>query len=350
MTTGIIELNRKGSFVVSIIILTHNAPEFVKKTLETLALTSEPAYETIVLDNASDAETQRVLWEQKEAGRIDKLILLNENTFFSKGNNLAARFCGTDCRHICLLNSDVKILDPLWLKRMLDVHKRGVTALGSSLSKSGRFLAHGYCYLIDRDLYEAFPLREDYGWWGPTVYNQCQVLSQGHAVRAITRHEELLHHYWGKSGDDWKAAKNVDQDLPAVYDEWLDESGGCVEEIFSLSKTIGSDKDTYNPLRGISDDDWCAPLADLRIRTGQSGCVAVKGYYPWEITGAEKIECFANGSLAVSKIIDGAVFSFEIPAPANSDVRIVLDSQFSRQADPPDIRTLSFVLTDISAT
>lgn len=62
-------INRKNTraekdWGVSIIMLTHNAPEYVKLSLETLKKTEcEMPVEVIVVDNASEPETRRLLLE-----------------------------------------------------------------------------------------------------------------------------------------------------------------------------------------------------------------------------------------------------------------------------------------------
>ncbi len=74
--------------MVSIIILTHNADDYIKITLESLKTTVGVEFEVIVVDNASKVDTQKMLLEYKINGYIDRLLLLNENTFFAKGNNI----------------------------------------------------------------------------------------------------------------------------------------------------------------------------------------------------------------------------------------------------------------------
>ena len=47
--------------MTSIIILVHNAYDYVKNTIETLQMTKNKDYEVIVLDNASEKKVQKLL-------------------------------------------------------------------------------------------------------------------------------------------------------------------------------------------------------------------------------------------------------------------------------------------------
>lgn len=65
--------------MISIIMLVHGAPIYAKNTIETLQKTKEK-FELIVLDNASDKKTKKMLLKLQEKGLIDKLIYSKENT------------------------------------------------------------------------------------------------------------------------------------------------------------------------------------------------------------------------------------------------------------------------------
>ena len=78
--------------MTSIIILVHNAYDYVKNTIETLQMTKNKDYEVIVLDNASEKKVQKLLLKLYQEKKIDKLIFSQENTLFAKGNNIAFRF------------------------------------------------------------------------------------------------------------------------------------------------------------------------------------------------------------------------------------------------------------------
>ena len=123
----------KSNTSVSILMLTHNAPRYVRKTLVSLKKhTKNVEYELIVLDNGSKRITKRLLEHYKKRGFIDKLVLSEENLLFAKGNNKAFQYA-KDSDYILLLNSDIKIKSDSWLKTLIDIQPEngGISAYGS---------------------------------------------------------------------------------------------------------------------------------------------------------------------------------------------------------------------------
>lgn len=185
--------------LVSIIILVHNAPGYTKHTLKTLKETkSDIPYEVIVLDNASREKTKKMLKGLKAKGWIDKLILSDENTLFSKGNNIASEYVAKESKYILLLNSDIEIRNCKWLDEIFAIHKKGITALGCSCLEDNR--PDGFCYFIDRDLFELEKLDESYAWFFSLAKLSAKVLNMGYNVNTIAKYDNLLYHYGGKSG------------------------------------------------------------------------------------------------------------------------------------------------------
>src|SRR5262245_33395842 len=74
--------------LASIIIVTHNNAVFTKLCLQSvLANTDWPNYEVIVVDNASDEETRRLLREVTAANPVVRVIWNDENRGFAPANN-----------------------------------------------------------------------------------------------------------------------------------------------------------------------------------------------------------------------------------------------------------------------
>lgn len=182
---------------VSIVVLVHNALWYVGKCLRTLRQTQGVDHEIIVVDNASGRATKAYLAWAATAGQVDRLLLLNENLYYAKGNNLGGLLAAGDSTHLLLLNSDVRINSPTWLSTLLDCHVRGATAFGYVPHPPCR--ADGYCFLIDKDLYLKYRLDESFPWWWGLTKLQAQLLQDGWSVQAIEEHEGYLHHYGGKS-------------------------------------------------------------------------------------------------------------------------------------------------------
>src|SRR5271163_317880 len=68
---------------VSILMLTHNAPRYVERSIRTLVRhTRNVDYELVVVDNASEAPTKSVLNHLHKEGLIQHLTLLEYNSFF----------------------------------------------------------------------------------------------------------------------------------------------------------------------------------------------------------------------------------------------------------------------------
>lgn len=219
---------------VSILMLVHNAPQYLLESIETLRTVTDNQvpYELIVLDNASDEMTLDLLKELQEIGAIDKLLLNDENSLFAKGNNLASEFVSDDATHYLLLNSDVSIKSSDWLKELTEIHlsdeKIGITSYGAVSSAPVR--ADGWCMLINRNLYDEFKLDENFEWfWGVTKL-QVEVLKAGYRVLAVADgYDKYIVHYGGKSGYSFFNAKGMNTDIKEII-AWFD-GVGCVEII-----------------------------------------------------------------------------------------------------------------------
>lgn len=108
---------------VSVIILSYHHPEITTVCLEQLRkMKWEGPYddtEIIVVDNGSGPETLEVLRQHKEAGLIDKLVENGYNAFFSLGNNIGVQHCDPSSKYYLFMNSDVGVIHPFWLQRLL---------------------------------------------------------------------------------------------------------------------------------------------------------------------------------------------------------------------------------------
>lgn len=105
---------------VSIVILNYQHPEIINICLRSLEMTDGVEYETIVVDNGSDPHVVDALRQHKAEGRITTLVESPINTWFSEGNNIGFRNSNPNSEYVLLLNSDVGIVAPNWLTKMLD--------------------------------------------------------------------------------------------------------------------------------------------------------------------------------------------------------------------------------------
>lgn len=206
--------------MISIIMLTYNAPRFVEHSIMTLTKNTKGVdYELIVLDNNSRMKTKKLLLKLQSKGYITKVILEDRNTFFAKGNNTASKLCAEESTHILLLNSDVEICDKYWLKNLLDKHERGAISYGVCEGEP-HVRADGYCFLIDKDLYLKYKLDEQFEWWWSVTKLQAQLLKDMYVVKAIKEHDKQLLHYGGMSGKAWKSSKGMQVEGQEVK-EWF---------------------------------------------------------------------------------------------------------------------------------
>lgn len=212
---------------VSILMLTYNAPRYVKKSILTLKkYTQNINYELIVVDNKSKLKTTNLLKRLHRRGYIDKLYFNSQNDLFAGGNNIAAELAAKDSDYYLLLNSDVEIKSKNWLQKLVDLMPKngGIASYGAVVSAPER--ADGYCMLINADLYNKYKLDENFQWWWSATKLQSQVLKEEKSIIAIENHEEYIHHFGGKSGKGFKDAKGMNVDMSEVK-KWF--SKGKVE-------------------------------------------------------------------------------------------------------------------------
>lgn len=208
---------------VSILMLTYNAPRYVKKSIVSLKkLTSNQNYELIVVDNDSKHPTVRTLYKLKSRGLVDKLYYNSNNDLFAKGNNIAARLASEDSDYYLLLNSDVEIKSPDWLDKLIELmpEEGGIASFGAVQSAPKR--ADGYCMMINADLYNKYKLDEHFQWWWGVTKLESQVLKEGKKVIAVDDHEEYIHHFGGKSGKGFSDATGMDVDMDEVK-KWFED-------------------------------------------------------------------------------------------------------------------------------
>lgn len=187
---------------VSIVMLTYNAPNYIKHTLNTLAKTTGN-YELIVFDNDSKEKTKKVLNKYKKLGIIDKLIFSDRNLLFAGGNNEASKYVSKDSKFILLLNSDVEIRNKEWLEKMISVHKKGVTACQVCSYDDNR--PDGWCLLVDKNLYLNYKLDSKRFTWFFSISDFCSRLQKdGYSIQTIENYKNFIYHFGGSSEVDPK--------------------------------------------------------------------------------------------------------------------------------------------------
>lgn len=204
---------------VAVIVVSYNALSYARKMLKSLRTTRGVDYELVVVDNNSGRKTKLFWTAMRFLGRVNRLALLDRNTFFAEGCNIGVAMAPRDASHILLLNTDTEVRDPDWLRRMLAVHERGATGL--RYVTSGPWpRSDGFCLLVDRDAW-GDGLDEQFQWWWSVTALEARLLRDGLQVSAVRDYEDVLVHHWGKSGKAFKKARSGDASKETVAG-WFD--------------------------------------------------------------------------------------------------------------------------------
>jgi hypothetical protein len=134
---------------------------------------------------------------------------------------VGSRLAAVDSDFILFLNSDIKIRHPLWLRKLLDMHEKGITAYGTVGSDHGLpSRADGYCLMVDKDLFFKYYFDETFKFWWATSKLQAEVLRDGYAVKAVKNHSDILFHYGGGSGNVPKKYLELDEKYSQEWSKW----------------------------------------------------------------------------------------------------------------------------------
>jgi GT2 family glycosyltransferase len=137
------DLARSKWPLVSVIIPSRDALPLISKTLEGLTrITDYPAIEIIVIDNGSEDPNVLELYDVYRRGDAPFAARVEEEAFnFSRSINRGIAMAKGDL--ILLLNNDIEVLEPGWLKEMascFDYPKTGI--VGAKLLYPNRTIQH----------------------------------------------------------------------------------------------------------------------------------------------------------------------------------------------------------------
>ena len=107
-------VNSRQSFpLVSIIIVTFNSQQYIKRCLESVYKTDYPVLEVIAVDNGSTDKTLKIIQENFPSLRI---ILSGNNSGYAGGNNLGVKHAKGE--YLAILNPDAEVTKD-WLKLLI---------------------------------------------------------------------------------------------------------------------------------------------------------------------------------------------------------------------------------------
>lgn len=104
----------------------------------------------------------------------------------------------------------------------------------------------------------------------------------------------------------------------------------------------------YFFLSGYYDDNWVAPTVELDICSGEQGMIQVEGYYPQELHGTEAIEVYVNNEKVMTYRLESSNIAFNVPCIPNQRISLRFEANFSVNNVGGDLRSLCWLLTQIS--
>jgi len=184
---------------VSIIIVHHNNPEYLNICLQSLHIMSNMNnYEVIIVDNASDQETQDYL-DELEADGI-KVVRNDTNLWWSGGCNRGVQAADPNSKYFVFLHSDVVVLNTGWLDLLINVSVSQGSGLvgiemGSYSVEDNRVdFIQEWCCLMTKECWD------DCGPWPETlpIVGHCFIMSMSAQVKGYKPQcmkNPVLHHY-----------------------------------------------------------------------------------------------------------------------------------------------------------
>ncbi|MGC9086850.1 MAG: glycosyltransferase family 2 protein [Thermoproteota archaeon] len=105
---------------VSVIVLNYNGKKFIVNCLRSLLLTKYPNFEVLFVDNSSTDGSREWLEEEIKRLKLDnfKLIPLDKNYGFAKGNNIGINLSDSKSEFVVLLNNDTEV-EPDWIEKLV---------------------------------------------------------------------------------------------------------------------------------------------------------------------------------------------------------------------------------------
>jgi glycosyltransferase involved in cell wall biosynthesis len=184
---------------VSIIVIHHNQPSFLNICLQSVyAMSNLNNYELIVVDNASNQESQEYLNVIEEEGI--KVIRNEKNFYWSKAANQGMAVADPNSKYFIFLHADTVILDPAWIDVMINLSEgRSAGLVGTSLhsyyiQKQQVNFVQEYCMLITKNCWEDIgPWPEELPFVGMSFIMTLRAQYKGHNPQAIGN--TIVHHY-----------------------------------------------------------------------------------------------------------------------------------------------------------
>jgi glycosyltransferase involved in cell wall biosynthesis len=221
----ILDLEKTVGDLVSIIIVHRNTPEYLNILLQSIAVCSKTnSYEIIVVDNASETESQNFLTDiQSDV----KVLRNNTNLFWSEAANQGSRLADPRSKYLFFMHSDVVILNPGWIDLMINVmnankcHMLGLESSNYIIGNQRMDFISEWLVAFTKDGFGRLDL------WPrqlPLVGNAfvMTALAQGHALNPQIMKNIIAHHYkiFNVAINDFeRETENASRLIPQLYQQ-----------------------------------------------------------------------------------------------------------------------------------
>jgi GT2 family glycosyltransferase len=192
--------------LVSIVTVTFNAPDYVRRFHESVEGRTHEPYELVVVDNASAEPTRAVNRERAAAGRI-RLVQNEDNPLWARACNQGLSLCDPRSRYVVLLNPDCEVLSDDWIARLAavldDDPKVGVTGIALNWKRIGPVFGcvDGQCFFMRRAALDAVgPFDAERYPWNGAPFDWCaRAFAKGWIYRRAANDPRFLVHHGHKS-------------------------------------------------------------------------------------------------------------------------------------------------------
>jgi GT2 family glycosyltransferase len=189
--------------LVSIVVVTYNAADYVRRCLESVRSRTRVPCELIVVDNASERDTREYL----ESLDGIHLILNEENRLWCAGCNQGMRASDPRSSYVLLLNSDIEVLREDWLEVMVSLIESdpriGIVGPHRIPMRYGPLYGHidGDCFLFRRELLQQVGYfdEERWPWAGANVEFTVAAFARGWIYKMVHPDDRIVVHHGQKS-------------------------------------------------------------------------------------------------------------------------------------------------------
>lgn len=210
---------------VTIVIVTYNAFDYVKRCLKSVIENTQGTHQIIVVDNNSDKNTQDYLINLENDKKI-KLVLNKSNRLWSPANNQGLKISDKDSKYCLLLNSDVEILKDNWIYELQKPMKEetiGISGTQYNFSpiKPTYGGIDGCCFMFKKILLNKIGyLDENYPWNGAGFVFIVSAWEKGWYYYHVNDPSILIHYGKKSRKDNNLNLKNISVDKYNVIREF----------------------------------------------------------------------------------------------------------------------------------